>query len=232
MLGIKKDNKHSYNDFGIKILSRSISIPSKRKIKDTVPFMNGSYDFSLLYGEQTYDEREITYTFSLPKKDKVKLNMLKIKIIEWLYDGIQSKIYDDQFPNFHFLAECTDIDYDESFYNYAQLTATFIAYPFKISTLQDGHDIWDEFNFELDMIQDTKFDVIGSKSITLYNNSIIGIYPTVICDNNFEVIKNGITYSFTLGEVKSFNFKLDKGENNLLLKGNGAIEFKWSKEVL
>ena len=232
MLGIKKDNKHSYNDFGIKILSRSISIPSKRKIKDTVPFMNGSYDFSLLYGEQTYDEREITYTFSLPKKDKVKLNMLKIKIIEWLYDGIQSKIYDDQFPNFHFLAECTDIDYDESFYNYAQLTATFIAYPFKISTLQDGHDIWDEFNFELDMIQDTKFDVIGNKSITLYNNSIIGIYPTVICDNNFEVIKNGITYSFTQGEVKSFNFKLDKGENNLLLKGNGAIEFKWSKEVL
>jgi hypothetical protein len=232
MLGIKKDNKHSYNDFEIKILSRSISIPSKRKIKDTVPFMNGSYDFSLLYGEQTYDEREITYTFSLPKKDKVKLNMLKIKIIEWLYDGIQSKIYDDQFPNFHFLAECTDIDYDESFYNYAQLTATFIAYPFKISTLQDGHDIWDEFNFELDMIQDTKFDVIGSKSITLYNNSIIGIYPTVICDNNFEVIKNGITYSFTPGEVKSFNFKLDKGENNLLLKGNGAIEFKWSKEVL
>lgn len=232
MLGIKKDNKHSYNDFGIKILSRSISIPSKRKIKDTVPFMNGSYDFSLLYGEQTYDEREITYTFSLPKKDKVKLNMLKIKIIEWLYDGIQSKIYDDQFPNFHFLAECTDIDYDESFYNYAQLTATFIAYPFKISTLQDGHDIWDEFNFELDMIQDTKFDVIGNKSITLYNNSIIGIYPTVICDNNFEVIKNGITYSFTPGEVKSFNFKLDKGENNLLLKGNGAIEFKWSKEVL
>lgn len=232
MLGIKKDNKHSYNDFEIKILSRSISIPSKRKIKDTVPFMNGSYDFSLLYGEQTYDEREITYTFSLPKKYKVKLNMLKIKIIEWLYDGIQSKIYDDQFPNFHFLAECTDIDYDESFYNYAQLTATFIAYPFKISTLQDGHDIWDEFNFELDMIQDTKFDVIGSKSITLYNNSIIGIYPTVICDNNFEVIKNGITYSFTPGEVKSFNFKLDKGENNLLLKGNGAIEFKWSKEVL
>ena len=232
MLGIKKDNKHSYNDFEIKILSRSISIPSKRKIKDTVPFMNGSYDFSLLYGEQTYDEREITYTFSLPKKDKVKLNMLKIKIIEWLYDGIQSKIYDDQFPNFHFLAECTDIDYDESFYNYAQLTATFIAYPFKISTLQDGHDIWDEFNFELDMIQDTKFDVIGSKSITLYNNSIIGIYPTVICDNNFEVIKNGITYSFTPGEVKSFNFKLDKGENNLLLKGNGAIEFKWSNEVL
>ncbi|WP_349817963.1 MULTISPECIES: phage tail domain-containing protein [Clostridium] len=232
MLGIKKDNKHSYNDFGIKILSRSISIPSKRKIKDTVPFMNGSYDFSLLYGEQTYDEREITYTFSLPKKDKVKLNMLKIKIIEWLYDGIQSKLYDDQIPGFYFLAECTGIDYDESFYNYAQLTVSFTAYPFKISTLQDGHDIWNEFNFELDIGQNTKFNVIENESITLYNNSAVGVYPTIICDNNFEIIKNNITYRFVPGEMKSFDFKLDKGENNLLLKGNGTIEFKWFKEVL
>lgn len=232
MLGIKKDNKHSYNDFGIKILSRSISIPSKRKIKDTVPFMNGSYDFSLLYGEQTYDEREITYTFSLPKKDKVKLNMLKIKIIEWLYDGIQSKLYDDQIPGFYFLAECTGIDYDESFYNYAQLTASFTAYPFKISTLQDGHDIWNEFNFELDMVQNTKFNVIENESITLYNNSAVGVYPTIICDNNFEIIKNNITYRFKPGEIKSFDFKLEKGENQLLLKGNGSIEFKWFKEVL
>lgn len=232
MLGIKKDNKHSYNDFGIKILSRSISIPSKRKIKDTVPFMNGSYDFSLLYGEQTYDERETTYTFSLPKKDKVKLNMLKIKIIEWLYDGIQSKLYDDQIPGFYFLAECTGIDYDESFYNYAQLTVSFTAYPFKISTLQDGHDIWNEFNFELDIVQNTKFNVIENESITLYNNSAVGVYPTIICDNNFEIIKNNITYRFVPGEMKSFDFKLDKGENNLLLKGNGTIEFKWFKEVL
>lgn len=232
MLGIKKDNKHSYNDFGIKILSRSISIPSKRKIKDTVPFMNGSYDFSLLYGEQTYDEREITYTFSLPKKDKVKLNMLKVKIIEWLYDGIQSKLYDDQIPGFYFLVECTGIDYDESFYNYAQLTVSFTAYPFKISTLQDGHDIWNEFNFELDMVQNTKFNVIENESITLYNNSAVGVYPIIICDNNFEIIKNNITYRFVPGEMKSFDFKLDKGENNLLLKGNGTIEFKWFKEVL
>ena len=80
MLGIIKNNKHSYNDFGLKILSKNISNPKKRKIKETVPFMNGAYDFSLLYGEQTYDERELRYTFSLPKMDKVKLNILKINI--------------------------------------------------------------------------------------------------------------------------------------------------------
>lgn len=232
MLGIKKDNRHSYDDFGIKILSRSISIPSKRKIKETVPFMNGSYDFSLLYGEQTYDEREITYQFRLPKKDKVELNMLKLKIVEWLYDGIKSKLYDDQFPGFYFLAECTSIDYDESFYNYAQLTATFTAYPFKISTLQDGHDIWDNFNFELDIVQETKFEIENTKNIQLYNNGAISINPTVICSSNMEITKGNTTYKFNSGETKSWSFKLDKGLNDLIIKGTGTIEFKWYKEVL
>ena len=232
MLGIIKNNKHSYGDFGIKILSRTISNPTKRKIKETIPFMNGSYDFSLLYGEQSYDERELSYTFSLPKMDKIKLNMLKIKIINWLNEGLQEPLYDDQIPGFYFLAECTGIEYDESYYNYAQLTANFIAYPFKISDFQDGHDIWDDFNFELDMVQDTIFEVDGTKDITLYNNGAIGINPTVICSNNIEVTKGNSVYKFKQGESKTWAFKLDNGLNTLTIKGTGTIEFKWCKEVL
>ena len=231
-LGIIKGNKHSFKDFNLTIAEKSIGNPKKNKIKETVPYMNGSYDFSLLYGEQTYEERELSYTFNVIGHSKISLNILKIRILEWLNEGSQEPLYDDAIPGFYFLVECTGIDYDESFYNYAQLTVSFTAYPFKISTLQDGHDIWNEFNFELDIVQNTKFNVIENESITLYNNSAVGVYPIIICDNNFEIIKNNITYRFVPGEMKSFDFKLDKGENNLLLKGNGTIEFKWFKEVL
>ena len=232
MLGIIKNNKHSYNDFGLKILSKNISNPKKRKIKETVPFMNGAYDFSLLYGEQTYDERELRYTFSLPKMDKVKLNILKINIINWLNEGLQEPLYDDQIPGFYFLAECTGVEYDESYYNYAQLTANFTAYPFKISELQEGHDIWDEFNFELDILQDIKFEVNGTKNITLYNGSAIGINPTVICSNDIEIYKDNYLYRFKQGRSKTWSFKLDKGINVLTLQGTGTVEFIWHKEVL
>ncbi len=51
MYGISFNDKHSYRDFDITILNtRVIETPSKIKIKETVPFMNGSYDFSNLYG--------------------------------------------------------------------------------------------------------------------------------------------------------------------------------------
>ena len=63
--GIIKNNKHSYNDFGLKILSRELNPPSKKKIKETLPFMNGSYDFSLLCGENVYEERTIKYVFDM-----------------------------------------------------------------------------------------------------------------------------------------------------------------------
>ena len=76
-------------------------------------------------------------------------------------------MYDDLIPGYYFIAECEDsIKFSEGYID-CEVTAVFAAYPFKISTLQDGHDIWDEFNFELDMVQDTKFDIDIIKNIQL-----------------------------------------------------------------
>lgn len=230
-LGITKGDKHSFKDFNLTLASKNISIPKKKKIKETVPFMNGSYDFSLLYGEQTYEERELSYTFNLISDNKFKLNTLKIKILEWLNEGIQEPLYDDAIQGFYFLAECESIDINEKFKD-IQITAKFTAYPFKISKLQDSHDIWDEFNFELDMVQDTSFKIDVIKSIQLYNNGSVSTNPIVTCSEDMEIIKGNTTFKFKSGETKSWSFKLDKGLNNLTIKGIGTIEFKWYKEVL
>ena len=82
------------------------------------------------------------------------------------------------------------------------------------------------------MVQDTKFIVDGTKNINLYNNSSIGINPTVVCSGDMEIVKGNTSYKFKSGESKSWSFKLDKGLNDLTIKGTGTIEFKWSKEVL
>lgn len=230
--GIIKNNKHSYNDFGLKILSRELNPPSKKKIKETLPFMNGSYDFSLLCGENVYEERTIKYVFDFRYKDKIDFFNKKIAITDWLLNSCKEPLYDDLIPGYYFIAECDDsILFDEGYID-CEVTVTFNAYPFKISTLQDGHDIWDDFNFELDMVQDTIFEVNGTKDIILYNNGAIGINPTVICSNNIEVTKGNSVYKFKQGESKTWAFKLDKGINTLTLKGTGTIEFKWCKEVL
>ena len=47
-----------------------------------------------------------------------------------------------------------------------------------------------------------------------------------------EIVKGNTTFKFKAGESKSWSFKLDKGLNDLTIKGPGTIEFKWYKEVL
>ena len=64
MYGITYNNKHSFNDLGLTVLNtRVVETPSKIKITETIPFMNGSYDFSNLYGSNCYTERKLEYEF-------------------------------------------------------------------------------------------------------------------------------------------------------------------------
>lgn len=229
--GIKRNNKHSFNDFGLTIKSKKIGNPKKNKIKQEVPFMNGSYDFSLLYGEQTYSERQLDYTFNLNEKNKIALNIKKIKILEWLNDGGKQPLYDDTIPGFYFLAEVDECVFNEDGRN-AELTVTFNAYPYKIAEKNEGNDIWDEFNFELDYAQDTKFTVAGEKTIELYNLGSSLITPTVKTTASFYVVKRGITYKFNKGVTTDWRFVLEKGINNIDIHGTGDIEFIFKREVL
>ena len=47
----------------------------------------------------------------------------------------------------------------------------FTAYPFKFREYNEGSIPWDDFNFELDYMQETKFDVSGSKFVNIINPS-------------------------------------------------------------
>ncbi|MGL5085308.1 MAG: phage tail domain-containing protein [Clostridium sp.] len=229
--GIIKNNKHSYKDFGATIASKSISIPKKIKIKQKVPFMNGEYDFSNIYGDQAYDERLLKYTFNIIGENKIDMNIKLTQILDWLMEGSKGQLYDDAIPGYYFIAECEDTSFDENG-KIGTLTANFSAYPFKISNNMEGNDIWDNFNFELDYAIETKFNVNGSLSTDLYNSSIINKTPEVICSSKFEIIKNGITYNFAPGSYKDYRFILNKGNNHMIIKGTGTIEFKFYKEVI
>lgn len=232
MYGIKYNNKHSFKDLDLKVIDRDISESSKTKVTETIPFSNIVYDFSNLYGSQVFKPKKMVYTFQINEIYKHKLEFKRMEIENWLlYNNSKTKLEDDVVKGYYFLAECTETDF-EDLKTYGKIKATFEAYPFRISTLQDGHDIWNEFNFELDMAQDTKFSINGTKTIKLYNNGSIEINPTITCSSEMKIIKGNTTYNLLPGTSKSFSFKLDKGLNDLTIVGNGTIEFKWYKELL
>ena len=233
--GIRKSNKHSYYDFGLIMVDRNIETPVKNKIKVNIPYTNGYYDFSDLYGGDTYEERKLIYTFRLKGMSIKDINNKYTNIVNWLTTGTQEPLFDDLFPGYYFLAECEgNINFKELDKNkkFATFEVEFIAYPFRIGEYYEGNNLWDTFNFENDVLQDTKFDVVESKIVSIYNVSAIDIEPLIIASNQFQINKDGKSYTVEAGQSKDYKFKLKKGINNLILKGTGTIEFIFRKEVL
>ena len=233
MYGITYNNKHSFNDLGLTVLNtRVIETPSKIKITETVPFMNGSYDFSNLYGSNCYNERKLEYEFLIKANNSTELEYQRIKIENWLLSSnTKTPLIDDNIIGYYYNAECIGVEF-EDMNNTGKLKAAFIAYPFRISTEYEGNNLWDNFNFELDILQDTKFTVNGTSNVSIYNSSIIDIEPEIAASSSFEITLDGKKYAVEAGTSKDYRFKLRKGNNNLTLKGNGTIEFRFRKEVL
>src|SRR5690625_1662416 len=237
MRGITFDGKHSFRDFDLTIApGRNIGNPSKIKRKERVPFSNVEYDFSNIYGGQEYTERPLIYTLNVIDKhnySKDHFSIMKIAILNWLMGPSgKGKLTDDAIPGYYFLAEVENGPELEEHEFDGTLAVEFTAYPFKISELEEGHDIWDEFNFLLDYAQVTEFNVYGSLEVTLYNPGASVVQPRIISSAQMQIIKDGTTYIIPSGESESHDFVLQNLENKLTIVGNGHIQFLFRKELI
>ena len=235
--GITFNGKHSYRDMDITMTGeRTIGYPNKRKIKVAPPLSNITYDFSELYGDQVYEERTLTYRFNMVnyhELDYASVQHEATKVVNWLMNSNgKKKLFDPDIKGYYFLAEVEGGVELEHFIRSGVLNVTFIAYPFKISELPEGHDIWDEFNFELDIAQERTHTVSGTKNIVLYNNGTSSVVPTITTSAPIKVVKGNVEFSFSTGTSKDDNFQLSSGEHKITLKGNGQIEFIFHKELI
>lgn len=228
--------KHSGKDMGLTIASREFNVPNKIKRIKRPPFSNKDIDFSEIYGSQIYDNKTIKYQiniFNQRIRSKHEMNTLKTKVVNWLMNSNgKQKLYDDYYYGYYFLAEVEGgVSFEENWID-GTLDVTFTCYPFMISELQEGHDLWDNINFELDVLQPTSFEVAGTKDIVLINVGTPDVIPRIISDSNFVITTEGKSFSVGSGTTEDADFTLTSGENKLKLEGNGNIEFVFYKELI
>jgi phage-related protein len=215
------------------LISRTAPTPAKNDISESVPFMNGVYDFSRILGEDSYQNRPLTYVFHVYEGDKSnrKHNQTVIEN-ELMRLGI-TEIHDTYDPNYYYLGKCVSVSTDDD-HRYGRLIITieFDCYPFKVANEPEGNDIWDIFNFDLDYAQDTEYEVNGSRSITLYNAGIPSVVPEITVDGEITVSNGQRQTTITNGTFKNESFRLMPGENTLTLDGQGTISFYFYKELI
>ncbi|MFL2124071.1 distal tail protein Dit [Marinilactibacillus psychrotolerans] len=174
--GIRFNGHHS-SEFGLRILQgKQIGFPTKIKSLVSVPHSSNEYDFSSVVGVQAYSDRTVSIPFHIKKMDKESLYNEWTKIVNWLM-GTDSKtpLYDDLMDEYYYMAEVREAPEFNELLTRGTLTVNFTCYPFRISELREGNDIWDTFNFELDVAQTTTFQVERTTFKPVAIGSIVNI---------------------------------------------------------
>ncbi|AGK98161.1 distal tail protein Dit [Clostridium pasteurianum] len=221
-------------DEDIRLVDRQLTAPTKKKIKDTVPFMSGYYDFSTVGsgGEIVYDNRQIQCKFGIKGKSKQDLQNKYNKFLRWIYDVGQSQLQFDDKPGIFFMAEVEREPTWKETFLYGESTVTFICEPFAEGNTFYGELLWDDIDFDLpDYIEETSFTITGSQTVTIYNPGK-PVVPDVIVSSNMSCTLNSYTANFTTSNSKDPLFRLLSGSNTISVTGNGIIDFNFRKVVL
>lgn len=234
MFEIIFNGKGNLSDFGAFLAEFNPQPPAPKIIKQDVPFMNGSYDFSTVAtnGELVYSERKIPCSLDFFADNKAELMAKYSELLTWLLSGQHELIYTGEL-NLKYMAQVEEApSFSLIDSNNGNISFSFTAEPFKYGVSEEGsEELWDPFNFITDYLQETSFDVSGSKTIQIYN---VGrtLNPIVNCNNSMTCLLNGYTANFIAGDNVDYSFRLKNGINDIVINGTGHIEFKFRKELL
>lgn len=197
-------SKASLDDFGASLAERAISTPTKKEIKETVPFSNLTYDFSKINGELYWEERELTYVFEIFGDDPADLEYKKTAFSNWIMNVMYENIYDPYEPDFHYVGTFSGMDFeDDESIEKTTATVVFMAYPYKIAN--------DPTNYVVTV------PAGEAKTVIVANNSGHRMTPTVTVDHAITIIKDGAEYVFPAGASSDPIFSLEMGKTALYI---------------
>lgn len=198
------EDKASFDDFGASVRERKINAPTKKIIKETVPFSNTTYDFTKINGEPYWEEGSVEYIFEILADTPEELEEKKIAFSNWIMLVQENKLYDPFLKDYHFKATFAEIDFDDSEIEKSTISVKFSTYPFKISNERKVYS----------------FNIGAGNEVTtaIINDSSCKIVPTVETSENITVSMDNSTFGLSAGITESENFEFETGVVELTIK--------------
>lgn len=216
------EDKASFDNFGASVRERKINAPTKKTIKETVPFSNITYDFTQINGEPYWEEGSAEYIFEIIADTPEELEEKKIIFSNWVMLVQEQKLFDPFLKGYHFRATFSEIDFDDSEVEKSTIIVKFSTYPFKISNEKRVHS----FNIGT-----------GDEVVTeIINNSSHKIVPTIETTENIVISIGNSSYGLSAGITESENLEFETGAIELKIKNTGendaSVVISFNEEVL
>lgn len=223
--GVQFGTKHSYDDFGLILQKKDLSLPNPKTEKVEVTGRNGAIDLTeSLVDEVTFENRSITFTF-------VVLNGLLYwsqalsELTNYLH-GRKMQIILDADKTFYYFGRCTVNEF-KSERRLATIVVECDCEPFKIEVNGAGMPwIWDTFSFVNGIIHVNEVTVSGSETVNLLNRRKV-VSPTFTCSAAMTVTHNGTKYSLPKGKTTVYDIRLQEGDNYVTFTGNGTVTIEY-----
>lgn len=226
MIGVTIGEKHSFNDWGLILSSKTISPPVPKTNNVSVPLMDGTIDLTeILTDDIKFEDRNLKFTFSVV--DKRKSLAEKISEIENYIHGKRMKIVCDDDPAFYYIGRVS-VDNWNSDSRVGKLVVNCTVEPFKYDILSSAVDWeWDIFDFDQGIINETgELIVDGTRTITLICRRK-RMFPIFTASAAMTVKFDGVTYNLPAGSNKIYDIFLCEGENELTFTGNGTVSIDY-----
>lgn len=220
-MSIKFKGKDSELDFDIYPAKKDLSPPKKKRITETVPFMNGAWDFSKIGGEQYYEPRICKYEFDIIGYTKQEMNALAKRVINWLTIDCEGEILKDtDIDKYHFVVINADASFSEEDCQ-GLLTVEFTCEPY--------------------MIADTMTDISNQaltteQTFTYFNGGSKPVPVTIKTGTSQNIVFNGVEYTnASTATFKNLTIMLPVGETVVkvtAVSAKGTFRVQWTEEVL
>lgn len=224
MIGVTFGDKHSFDDFGIYLTSKTINPPEPQTNTIYVPLRDGSIDLTeSLTNDVKYNDRKINMTFSVIHPMEQWSD--KVSEIENYLHGKRMKVVFDDDQNFYYMGRLKVNEWSSQ-KSIGKLVIECIADPYKYDI--QGDWLWDPFDFENDCISESENIIVSGSTSVVIVGKRKKTYPTITASAAMSVSYNGTTYNLTEGINKLYEMILDEGENTLTFNGSGSVLIEYT----
>lgn len=224
MIGVTFGDKHSFDDFGIYLTSKTINPPEPQTNTISVPLRDGSIDLTeSLTNDVKYNDRKIDMTFSVVRPMEQWSD--KVSEIENYLHGKRMKVVFDDDANYYYIGRLKVNEWSSQ-KSIGKLVIECVADPYKYDIQDDW--LWDSFDFENGYIRESENILVSGSTTVVIVGKRKKTYPTITASSAMTVAYNGATYNLTEGINKLYDMILDEGENTLTFSGSGSVLIEYT----
>lgn len=221
-LGITFDGeKHTYNDFGLRIKSVNIGLPAVKDNNIEIPGTDGYLDMTDYFGTR-YENR--TLKIECDVEDRSYENWVsKVSQISNYLHGKKRDLVFDWDPGYYYTGRgAVKVEKDNR--TYSTIILEFDCEPYKYEIYDSsGNWLWNPFSFIDGVIRNYgNLEVNGTLELQVIG-SAMSVVPEITASAAMNVTYGSETYSLLPGLNYLLDLEITEGEHTMTFTGNGTV---------